>query len=293
MHWSWFFVAYLELQYRVNDYSSQFWNIAEYLTLFGIVLLHELGHALACRQVGGQANEIVLWPLGGIAFVNPPPRPGAVLWSIAAGPLVNVVLAPLTIGVYIMAGLPSFREMISPDMDYFLQAAMIMNLGLLIFNMLPLYPLDGGQIVQALLWFVIGRVKSLMVVSVIGMVGGLAAVVWAATVRDTWIVIIAAFAAYRSWVGFQQARIMARILNAPRHDDAACPSCRAAPLSGDFWLCDKCHTRFDTFAHRAVCPSCGNVFAQTLCPACGQGHSMESWFAPVGESADSKDHKLA
>ena len=42
----------------------------------------------------GQANQIVLWPLGGVAYVAPPPRPGATLWSIAAGPLVNVALAP-------------------------------------------------------------------------------------------------------------------------------------------------------------------------------------------------------
>src|SRR2546429_3733628 len=41
----------------------------------------------ACRQVGGQANQIILWPLGGVAYVSPPPRPGATLWSIAAGPL--------------------------------------------------------------------------------------------------------------------------------------------------------------------------------------------------------------
>ena len=58
-------------------------------------MMHEFGHALACRQVGGQANRIVLWPLGGIAFVSPPPRAGAMLWSIAAGPLVNLLLAPI------------------------------------------------------------------------------------------------------------------------------------------------------------------------------------------------------
>ena len=79
MHWSWLLVAFFEIQYRVNLYSSQAWNVAEYVALFGIVLLHEFGHALACRSVGGQANQIVLWPLGGIAFVNPPARPGALI----------------------------------------------------------------------------------------------------------------------------------------------------------------------------------------------------------------------
>ena len=81
-----------------GGYSSLVWNVLEYLALFAIVLLHEFGHALACRQVGGKANQIVLWPLGGVAYVAPPPRPGATLWSIAAGPLVNVALAPVLIG---------------------------------------------------------------------------------------------------------------------------------------------------------------------------------------------------
>lgn len=60
VHWSWFIVAVLELSTRQGHYSSPAWNIAEYLSLFLIVLLHEFGHAFACRQTGGQANEIVL-----------------------------------------------------------------------------------------------------------------------------------------------------------------------------------------------------------------------------------------
>src|SRR5271154_6812455 len=95
LHWSWFLVAAIELQYRKGDYSTPLWNVVEYLALFVIVTMHEFGHALACRQVRGSANQIVLWPLGGVAYVDPPPRPGAVLWSIAAGPLVNVALVPV------------------------------------------------------------------------------------------------------------------------------------------------------------------------------------------------------
>src|SRR5277367_3974217 len=95
LHYSWFLVAAYEIQTRKGDYSSVTWNVLEYLALFLIVLTHEFGHALACRQVGGGADRIVLWPLGGVAYVDPPPRPGATLWSIAAGPLVNVALLPL------------------------------------------------------------------------------------------------------------------------------------------------------------------------------------------------------
>ena len=50
---------------------SPVWNVVEYLALFLIVTLHEFGHSLACRQVGGTAERIVLWPLGGVAYVSP------------------------------------------------------------------------------------------------------------------------------------------------------------------------------------------------------------------------------
>src|SRR5438445_2011199 len=109
LHWSWFFFALLRLQVDNSDdpfgfapYESQVWYAVEYLALFGMVLLHEFGHVLACRSVGGIANRIVLWPLGGIAFVDPPARPLALLWSIAAGPLVNALLLAPTLGLWIV-----------------------------------------------------------------------------------------------------------------------------------------------------------------------------------------------
>ncbi len=115
LHWSWFLVAIYEIQSRNTRYSSIGWNIAEYLALFLIVTLHEFGHAMACRQVGGTANQIVLWPLGGVAYVDPPPRPGATLWSIAAGPLVNVALLPILFGAYAL-GRTSGWPLAMPDL---------------------------------------------------------------------------------------------------------------------------------------------------------------------------------
>src|ERR1017187_8616354 len=82
LHWSWFLVAAFEIQSRSEKYSSLTWNVLEYLSLFLIVMLNEFGHAFACRQVGGTANQMMLWPLGGVAYVNPPPRPAATLWCI-------------------------------------------------------------------------------------------------------------------------------------------------------------------------------------------------------------------
>src|SRR5437870_891504 len=121
IHWSWFIVALIELQTRKNLYSSPAWNVAEYLSLFAIVLLHEFGHSLACRQVGGTSNQIVLWPLGGVAYVSPPQRPGAVLWSIAAGPLVNVVIFVILTVLTSLGAVPD-PESVGTNAGTFLQA---------------------------------------------------------------------------------------------------------------------------------------------------------------------------
>src|SRR5271165_5367757 len=139
LHWSWFLIAIFEIQLRSGKYTSIGWNVLEYLALFAIVLTHEFGHALACRQVGGVADHIVLWPLGGVAYVNPPPRPGATLWSIAAGPLVNVALLP------VLWGLSSSSRSwagADPNVVHFLYYIALINTGLLIFNILPIFPLD-------------------------------------------------------------------------------------------------------------------------------------------------------
>src|SRR5271165_5946482 len=132
LHWSWFLIAIYEVNTRPKAYSSFLWNICEYVGLFAIVLMHEFGHALACRQVGGQAEQIILWPLGGVAYVAPPQRPGATLWSIAAGPLVNVVLAPILFAAVLAgrsAGLPESM----PDLYRFIWRVFELDLGLLAF----------------------------------------------------------------------------------------------------------------------------------------------------------------
>ena len=170
LHYIWLIVAYWQIVQRAGAHSSIIWNVGEYLALFGIVLLHEFGHAFATRQVGGSADTILLWPFGGIAYVQSPPRPGAELWSIAAGPLVNVALViPFTL-VLTLSGLPVFGHVHS-DLGMFLQYIWQINIGLLIFNILPIYPLDGGQILRSLLWYKFGPIRSLLYATMVGFVG--------------------------------------------------------------------------------------------------------------------------
>jgi Zn-dependent protease len=280
LHWTWFIVAYFQIQYHPLQYSTPVWKVAEYLTLFLIVLLHEFGHALACRQVGGVANRIVLWPLGGVAYVNPPPRPGAYLWSIAAGPLVNLILFPVTIGACVVSSVAGWDRTLL-DLHNFIEMITKVNFALLVFNMLPIYPLDGGQIVRALLWFAIGPVRSLLAVTVIGVIAASGGLVLSLILHQWWMVALALYAVFRSVTGFLAARQMQRVLTAPRHVGIRCPNCGEAPAQGDFWSCGNCRRRFDTFAHGGVCPGCGATFSVTACPNCGEQNPTALWYATV------------
>src|ERR1700686_4035730 len=207
LHFSWFIVAAYQLTQRLNNYQSPIFAAYEYLALFGIVLLHEFGHALACRQTGGYADRIVLWPLGGIAFVSPPRRPGAVLWSIAAGPLVNVALVPVLELLWTFAQHASWSYD-APDTIRLIWTIRAINYGLLIFNMLPVYPLDGGQILRALLWFPLGEIRSLQIASVIGLIGGACLAAFAIFSWSFWLGIMAFFLLSRAIAGWQYAKAL-------------------------------------------------------------------------------------
>jgi Zn-dependent protease len=220
LHFTWFIVAALEVTQFARRYQTPIWGLFEYLALFAIVLLHEFGHAFACRQVGGQADRIVLWPLGGIAFVKPPPRPGAYLWSIAAGPLVNVILFPVL--TVIMATTTRLQwKFLHPDLYQFVFSIWIVNATLLFFNLLPIYPLDGGQIVRGLLWFRLGPIRSLKIASVIGFVGAIAFAGWAILAQSIWLGILAFFIFGQAQAGWRAAQNLALESEAAAREVAA------------------------------------------------------------------------
>jgi len=205
IHWSWFLVAYFFIasgRFSIDPIV----NVAVYVSLFGIVLMHEFGHALACRQTGGKADTIVLWPLGGVAYVSPPPRAKAVLWSVVAGPLVNVALLPILWGF--SAAFPPVVG--AGSLSEYLFWIAVINTGLLVFNMIPIYPLDGGQTVQAILWMFVGRSKSLMISATIGVLGAVLIFVSMVLLGQWWLVLMSVF------IGVQAARglVIAKVMQA-------------------------------------------------------------------------------
>ena len=289
LHWAWF-VAFLILTSLPHSYSNYGWSGLEILSLFCIVLTHEFGHALACRSVGGTANLIVLWPLGGVAYVAPPQRPGAQLWSIAAGPLVNVILFP-TLFLLVALGKKLGWHDSHPDAFMLLQHLALINTVLLFFNLLPIYPLDGGQILRSVLWFPFGRASSLFATSIIGFISlaGLIILavctipIWLGHVTfftPIWLGLISFFILMNCWGGLKQAQVLARVAKIPRREGFACPSCQTAPPLGELWRCSQCQQPFDTFLTQATCPHCNAQYPLTQCLDCGTRHNISDWIKP-------------
>lgn len=276
LHWSWFLVAAIEIQMRSGSYSSVAWNVLEYLSIFVIVLLHEFGHAFACRQVGGTAKQIMLWPLGGIAYVDPPQRPGATLWSIAAGPLVNVALVPILGGAFYWGTGAGWQDSM-PNLYVFLWMVLRLNVWILAFNLLPIYPLDGGKILWSLLWFFLGRARSLMVATVLGFFGIAGFVLLTIRSGFSWLLVMAIYLVFNCWTSFKYARSLMQIDKLPRRFGFACPSCRKAPPIGNFWRCGQCQQGFDTFQTGGVCPHCDVSYPVTACLDCRRTYPMSDW----------------
>jgi Zn-dependent protease len=275
LHWMWILGLIYEVQSLRGAYTWIGWNIFEYLALFVIVLLHEFGHALACKSVGGKADRIVLWPLGGVAYVQPPLRPGAMLWSIVAGPLVNVGLIPVTIAISVAAR--SLAPSVPQDLLVFCRHITYINIGLLVFNILPIYPLDGGKILWALLWFVFGMGRSLMIASVIGLFGAAGLGILALYLGDALLIFIALWAAFLAFNGFKNARKIREIEQIPRRTNFRCPNCGVAPPIGPHWVCPQCHIRYDAFDSLDQCPNCRNPHAWNPCLNCGARVPNHIW----------------
>jgi Zn-dependent protease len=176
------------------------------------IILHEFGHCLAARWLGGTANDVLLWPLGGLAYTDPPHRPGAFFITAAAGPAVNLGLclvgiagfyfttpAALMHGVHLGYLLNPFHFTLPvdgitwSDPAFYFWWLFIANYVLFLFNLLPIYPMDGGQMAQAGLWPLVGHYRSMMMATMTGMVGAVLAGVAALALQGWW------FALFMVW----------------------------------------------------------------------------------------------
>lgn len=139
------------------------------LLLFACVLLHEFGHAIAAKAFGIETPDITLLPIGGVARMQRmPDKPHQELIIALAGPLVNVIIAA---GLFIAIGLRfdwgQAADLADPTGSLLSKLAMV-NVMLVLFNLIPAFPMDGGRVLRSLLAMVIGHARATQIAARIG-----------------------------------------------------------------------------------------------------------------------------
>jgi len=183
---SWFVVLFV-LIYLLSDYfegatggtgtEGFLLAVAAVLLLFSSIILHELGHALVARRLGIGISGIDLWFFGGIARMSrDTDSPGAEFKIAAAGPVVTAVICAICIGAGSAISKGAALDVMLLDADVVVSPAVALlgflalwNTALLIFNLVPAFPLDGGRLARATIWAATGdRTRATRVAGRIG-----------------------------------------------------------------------------------------------------------------------------
>jgi len=176
VHWTFFllllFFGYLGFQ-DSQSIAGTFVTILLVLALFVCVLLHEFGHSIVAQRLGLEVPDITLLPIGGVARLKTlPEKPWDEVKIAVAGPLVNVVLAPIFFALAFFFGVDltqvsnPITAQSSPGGALFYLG--IINVALVVFNMIPAFPLDGGRVLRGLLATRFGAVRATDISAAIG-----------------------------------------------------------------------------------------------------------------------------
>jgi Zn-dependent protease len=219
--------------------------VAGVLAVFGCVLLHELGHALMARYFGIRTRDITLYPIGGVARLDRmSEKPHEELCIALAGPAVNVAIAALLTPFLIMAAfsgaIPDATDLFtSVDgpvsfVGGFLLWLWQANVFLVLFNMIPAFPMDGGRVFRAILAGMLGVVRATDIAGRVGLIVAMLLAVLGILAGNPMLVLVSLFVAF---VG-QQERLMVRYQEAQRQAAARTrqPVVTGSPgFSGFLW----------------------------------------------------------
>ena len=180
VHWTFFFlllwIAFQEIK-AGGTTNAVLYNMAFILTVFLCVVLHEFGHALTAKRFGVKTKKITLLPIGGMASLDKIPEdPKQELLIAIAGPMVNIVIALL---LYFIIPIDNFTSQNAGDLlnslkllslRNFLLYLFIVNIALVVFNLIPAFPMDGGRVFRALLAMKLDRVKATQIAATTGQI---------------------------------------------------------------------------------------------------------------------------
>ena len=169
IHWSfWILPIWILSASSGRGIAAALGSVGFVFAIFGCVVLHELGHALAARFYGVGTRDITLYPIGGVASLERmPERPIQELVIAVAGPLVNVVIAAtLLMGSSLSSAGPWWQS--NPLEGGLISGLIWVNVALVIFNMLPAFPMDGGRVLRALLATALPYTRATIIAARIG-----------------------------------------------------------------------------------------------------------------------------
>ena len=139
------------------------------LAAFACILLHELGHAAMAHRFGVRVREIVLYPIGGVARLDSIPGGWTELLIALAGPAVNVVLAAGCAGALIALHVDQGLRQTTPlDNTGLVQQLLWTNIYIVLFNMIPAFPMDGGRVLRAILALGLGQYRATRIAALVG-----------------------------------------------------------------------------------------------------------------------------